>query len=404
MESVYNKTFTPLNAGHLWKGRSEVVDTYNVACVSCASDTNGLLSLLQSQNDINYDFAGLYDIVGGTSFNVNEKLKAKYFRVMFENTSETNQTYLRLTTFYKNDVRDDLSVNVTNAELSCILSNVDVSGGALNVNVVSGGGGSGGGLVQVQGYSGTNWENITSSSNKLNVTDSATTSLNNKIFNSVTGDTEAIKVYTVNSSGGALEAIVPSNPTSNVNVSASTYTDGSGVVHYPLESQSNLFAFNSSSGNYESVGITTTGSLLKTQACVHTATGQDISGTVINLVRGLNIYDVGQENLGSYGNIANNITLTSVTAGTALNINNSYMNESVLVYEDTSTTLTTSILVQVSNDNTNWQTLTALYPVVGESTKRFSSSKLCLKAFKYIRLYNNGVASYTNIICSLYSS
>jgi hypothetical protein len=144
MESVYNKTFTPLNAGNLWKGRSEIVDVYNIANVSCASDTNGLLSLLQSQNDINYDFANLYDIVGGTPFNISEKLKAKYFRVVFENTSVTNQSYLRISTVYKNAVQDNLLTSIPALE-ACIVDNqvacsienftVDISGQSVYSNI-----------------------------------------------------------------------------------------------------------------------------------------------------------------------------------------------------------------------------------------------------------------------------
>jgi hypothetical protein len=110
MDSVYNNTFVPLNAGGLWQGRAEVVNKYNVACVSCASDTDGLLSLLQSQNDINYDFAMSYNITAGIPFNLNDRIKAKNYRVMFENTSASNQTYLRITTTYKDDIRDNLDI------------------------------------------------------------------------------------------------------------------------------------------------------------------------------------------------------------------------------------------------------------------------------------------------------
>jgi hypothetical protein len=138
MDSVYNNTFIPLNAGALWQGRAEVVNKYNVACVSCASDTDGLLSLLQSQNDINYDFAGLYNITGGTPFNINDRIKAKNYRVMFENTSNTNQTYLRITTTYKDDIRDNLDIRSLDSDkdtLSIPALNNCITDGKINVNV-----------------------------------------------------------------------------------------------------------------------------------------------------------------------------------------------------------------------------------------------------------------------------
>jgi len=154
MDSVYNNTFTPLNAGALWQGRAEVVNKYNVACVTCSSDTNGLLSLLQSQNDINYDFAESFNIVGGTPFNINDRIKAKNYRVMFENTSGSNQTYLRITTTYKNDIREVLQTSIPSLE-ACIVDNqlvcsienvtvsgvvVDISGQTINTNLRDGSG------------------------------------------------------------------------------------------------------------------------------------------------------------------------------------------------------------------------------------------------------------------------
>lgn len=459
MESVYNKTFTPLNAGDLWKGRSEIVDLYNIACVSCASDTDGLLSLLQSQNDINYDFASLHNIVGGTPFNINEKIKAKYYRVMFENTSVTNQTYLRLTTVYKNAVQDNLDVTISNdsinvsgktqfydgeswvnasssnigvlntfddvgntylaaintkipADLTVFGNRLFVDNGAsivdnaMNVNVVSGGGG-GGGLVQLQGYEGTGWADLTATSGKLNVNDSSTTSLDGKVFNATTVDTEAIKVFTVNSSGGGsstIQAVLPNAPTVAVPLSASTWTDSTTLVHYPLETQSNIFGLNTTTGDYEPVAISATGNQLVTQSRTHTANGLDVFGTVVNTVRGLNIYNVGNDNIGGYANISNNVTITSGSNSSSLNINNTYMNESVLLYRDSSVSLSTAVVVQVSTDNTNWMNLTTLYPVVSETGKRNASVVLKLKAFQYIRILNVGVASYDNVYCSVFSS
>jgi hypothetical protein len=747
MESVYNKTFTPLNAGDLWKGRSEIVDLYNVAGVSCASDTNGLLSILQSQNDINYDFAELYTIVANTPFTINQGIKAKYFRVMFENTSMTNQTYLRLQTIYKNTVQDNLSVNVTNpsfaitgdidnnnnisnqrmlydlntlnitmyadsintaivdpygrdgwywtnnvagitamsnlywysntpgvfnqanitkgnlsfynilnidsvvnerclpyatiyskptgvndavpgfyhsrwtyqinytdnklysaesvmivvgnndrfADISpktrrinlgltavngeglasevvqfitlhtdaseltvineqsyliqyagiydldgnnynhfqftnslekvtqinngdvdgvqCVLKNVTTTGNSLNVNITGGGGGGGGGLVQIQAYNGLAFENLTSGmgvlntfdntvntslgsindklpsnlttfgdnllvdigvtktsgaldcnivsggtggglvqiqgfneftpgfediksiNNSLYVYDSNSYAINSKVFSATTVDTEAIKVFTVNSSSSTIQAVIPEFPSVGVPLSASLYVDTAipANTHYQLETQSNLYGqdllstvnmpvainpsmnglicqsnmwgFNPTNSLYEPVAVSATGNQLVTQSRTHTANGQDIFGTVINSVRGLNIYNVGNgENIGSIGNIWNNLTLAAGASTTTFDINNLYLNESVFIYEDTSTTATGGINIDVSFDAVNFCNLATLFPIVSTATKRTVSCVLKLKAFKSIRCVNLGTGSVLNATISIFSS
>jgi len=58
--------------------------------------------------------------------------------------------------------------------------------GGLNVNIVGGGGGGSGGLVQIQGYSGTGWVNITATDGALNTNDTIThtklTDIDNKLY------------------------------------------------------------------------------------------------------------------------------------------------------------------------------------------------------------------------------
>jgi hypothetical protein len=755
MDSVYNNTSVALNAGQLWQGRGESATKFNVASVTCACDSNGLLSLLQSQNNINYEFAESYQISANTPFNINQKIQARYFKAVFENTSMTNQTYLRIQTIYKDDIRDNLIVRVPVLE-ECIVND------KLNVNVVSGG--DGGGLVQIQGYNGEDWENVsvamgnlavndyqgntkldtlidkklnydvdnvsvnkvvepitydlnslgatmyadsintaypdpygrdgwywsntlatgasnvywysntqtqvsqnlmtkqqmdcvfvilaldrvqpnivlpflnfyspptgqndirplfahsfwtytidttvsrlnageivmlyfgdaekisnlrpelrrvplilnstggealqteniafislnTDSGNKpigsiqyliqnagfhytvtdkiveyefnnslkriaelnlsgavsaggqpninvnvntggfelsvdpnnnlkvidntlnnkinssnevpsaiqvyqvnssesstttsqtqffdggqwvnasatqagslntvskiqgtdgtnfqylkcsepgvLETSDASTTALNDKINNNATYPT-AIDVVVLSGGGGGgggdgiIQGTTPANPTVGLNLSCSVYNDGTDN-HNVLETQSNVYGYNSATGVYQPIGVHAT-NMLRTQACVHTASGQDIAGTVINTVRGLNIYDVGNENLGTFGNILNGTSLTTLTASNGLYINKTYLNESVIVYEDTNTTNTGGIVVQVSQDDITYYTLATLFPVTSQAGKRATSSKLLLKPFNYIRILNNSGATYNSVICSLFSS
>ena len=307
--------------------------------------------------------------------------------------------------------------------------------GAINVNIVSGGSGSS--LVQIQGYEGTGWANLTSTSGALNTTDSATTSLDGKIHSATLVDTEAIKVYQVNSSSSSsnIQAVLPSAPTVPVPLSATTYNDGT-YDHYSLETFDNtlnskihsatlvdteaikvyqvnssggsgglvqLQAYNTSTSAYEDLRTTATGGLLQVQARTHDYSGNDISSTVVNTIRGLNVNVIGNDNLGSIGNIYSG-TLTTGSASTGINIANTYLNNCILMYEDASTSLTTGLAVQVSTDNTTYYTLCVLYPTTAQSGKRAVSSALKLKPFPYIRILNIGVSSYTSIVCSLFSS
>lgn len=241
------------------------------------------------------------------------------------------------------------------------------------------------------------------SDNDLRVVD---TTLNNKINNNATYPT-AIDVVVLSGGGGGggdgiIQGTTPANPTFGLNLSCSVYNDGTNN-HNTLETQSNVYGYDSATGVYQPIGVHAT-NMLRVQSNVHTASGAEISGTVINTIRGLNTYDVGNENLGSFGNIVNGTTLTTLTASSGFFINKTYLNESVIVYEDTNTALTGGIVVQVSQDDTTYYSLATLFPVTSQAGKRATSSKLLLKPFNYIRILNNSASTYSNVLCSLFSS
>lgn len=343
--------------------------------------------------------------------------------------------------------------------------------GTIDVNVVSGGGGSGG-VVQIQGYQGTGWANLTSTSGALNTTDSATTSLDSKVHNATTGDTDAIKVYTVNggSSSSTIQAVLPSAPTNAVPLSATTYNDGT-YDHYPLETYDKVlndkvfnatlvdteaikvYTVNASGGGsgglvqiqgfdtgttYQDIHATINGStysldtnitnasldvhcygssngtdfhhlktdangVLNTHSMVQDAGGNDINSTVVNTVRGLNVNVVGNSNLGTRGNVFTG-TLTTLQITTAFAINNEYLNNCVLTYEDASTTQTSIINIQASNDGTNFVVIGTLQPANALSSRRTAFATLKLKAFTHIRIQSGATVSLTNVVCSLFSS
>jgi hypothetical protein len=367
-----------------------------------------------------------------------------------------------------------------------IKDNLLGTGGGINVNVISGGGGGSGGLVQIQGYNGVDWENVsvgmgslsvsdykihnatdgdteaiktqvtnsvttqlqayegtgwanlTSTSGALNTTDSATTSLDGKVFNATGDYTEAIKVYTVNggSSSSTIQAVLPSAPTTAVPLSARTYNDGT-YDHYQLETYDNVLntkifnatlvdteaikvytvngggggsgglvqlqAYNSSTSAYEDLKTTTTGSLLQVQARTHDYAGNDIGSTVVNTVRGLNVNVVGNTNLGTRGNVYTG-TLTTLQVTTAVAINNEYGNNSVITYQDASTSSTAFINIQASVDGTNFVVIGTLQPANVLSSARTAFATLKLKAFTHIRIQSGSSTSLTSVVCSLFSS
>lgn len=138
MDSVYNNTSIPLNAGDIWEGKSESVSKFSVAMVSCISDTSGSLQLYFSQNNVDFDFVKQYEPKPGQPFVINQKVEAKWFKAKFINISTVNQTYLRLTTIYKDDIRSDLDIRPLNSEKDTIgIPSLEecITDGKLNVNV-----------------------------------------------------------------------------------------------------------------------------------------------------------------------------------------------------------------------------------------------------------------------------
>jgi outer membrane murein-binding lipoprotein Lpp len=102
----------------------------------------------------------------------------------------------------------------------------------------------------------------------------------------------------------------------------------------------------------------------------------------------------------------NNIRSGSLTAGassTGLEINNEYGNESVISYEDTSTTVSAFISIHGSFDNITYFYIGVLQPVLVKTTLRQASAVLKLKGLKFIRITNEHTATVSGIRCTLFS-
>jgi hypothetical protein len=105
---------------------------------------------------------------------------------------------------------------------------------------------------------------------------------------------------------------------------------------------------------------------------------------------------------GSLNNIHSG-TLGAGANSAGLNINNEWGNESVISYEDTSTTVTAFISVHGSFDNTTFFYIGVLQPVLVKTTLRQASAVLKLKGLKFIRITNEHTATVSGIRCTLFS-
>jgi len=107
---------------------------------------------------------------------------------------------------------------------------------------------------------------------------------------------------------------------------------------------------------------------------------------------------------GTYNNIVNNADLTASSFSSALFINNTCSNESVISYEDTSITQTSFISIYGGFDDTNYFYIGVLQPALIRANKRNASAVLKLKGLKYIKIYNeNTSVAVTAVKATLFS-
>jgi hypothetical protein len=99
--SVVNSTDIGLTAGATFSGTSEEVSLYDSVVVAVKTDQDGVLQIQFSNDDVNWDstlmrYYRTNQIEAPHRFTITRK----YVRVIFVNTSSSNQTYLRLQTVY----------------------------------------------------------------------------------------------------------------------------------------------------------------------------------------------------------------------------------------------------------------------------------------------------------------
>lgn len=101
MESVNNKTFTPLEAGRAYIGTYDKVDGYSSCVLSLISDQNCLITLYQSQNKSS-EYSSTYSYTSpNTQFTQSVSLTAPYVYFTVRNQGNVAQTKLNFTVIYK---------------------------------------------------------------------------------------------------------------------------------------------------------------------------------------------------------------------------------------------------------------------------------------------------------------
>lgn len=101
MESVNNKTFTPLQVGRAYIGTYEKVDAYSSCVFSIISDQDCLITMYQSQNKTNEYSVSYSYTTPNMQYTMPVQLTAPYVYFVVRNEGNVAQTKLNFTVIYK---------------------------------------------------------------------------------------------------------------------------------------------------------------------------------------------------------------------------------------------------------------------------------------------------------------
>jgi hypothetical protein len=125
MESVNNKSFTPLEAGRAYIGLSDRVESYSSCVVSLISDQPCVITMYQSQNKtLEYVETYAYTDVGN-QYIQDILLSAPFVYFTVRNQGVQSQTYLQFTVIYKTAYPPSTfgeSVNISDSNGANLLS------------------------------------------------------------------------------------------------------------------------------------------------------------------------------------------------------------------------------------------------------------------------------------------
>lgn len=96
MSGNLNRRFIPIDAEETWTGTFEEVRNNIYAIVSGKTDRNGTIFIDHSTNSQTVDFTHTFYVHAATEFRFVAPIDSRFIRLRFTNTSESNQTYLRV--------------------------------------------------------------------------------------------------------------------------------------------------------------------------------------------------------------------------------------------------------------------------------------------------------------------
>jgi hypothetical protein len=271
----------------------------------------------------------------------------------------------------------------------------------------------------IYGWNGSSWERVeVNSGNQLEVEVkntapiSVTTDISGQYVN-VANNTDPA-TSTKQDAGNTLLTDIKTNTTQEAG--AFSYSKALPVVLTTYEGGASLNAVGSQSGNVK-VYIDDANPDFVVNSGMATGAKQDAQTALLSSMDGkitacntdaVIVSSVVQtaaadvNNKGSYGNVANNVTINSGAQSGAADIAD--MNNVSLVYQDTATSSIDGLDVLVSGDGVNYDTITQLYPTTNTAgTIRYAYYQAPLGGLTHIKIENtSSTDNYTNVKCSVW--
>jgi hypothetical protein len=183
-----------------------------------------------------------------------------------------------------------------------------------------------------------------------------------------------------------------------------------------MSSTTGILAFDTTNNHYRKLVCNTSGELkveqsgsptLPTGASTLTEQQSQTThlATLANTVNagGEQKVSVSSENFGTHNNLANNITLNAGATTSSLNISEIAFGN--LFYEDSTTSSTEGLEIEVSVDNTNWYSWGVILPYTSGAVRKENVPNASAHGIRYIRLKNlSSTVNYTNVNATITGS
>lgn len=137
--NTVNSSDVPLNSGETFIGTSSDVSNYSSMTISVLTDTNSTIYVQFSTDETNWDSNLNFEIIENVSFTTTILINRKYTRVVLTNTSNSNQSFLRLQVLTGNQITDNIArsgmVSSDNSSTTLLENNETFTGLATDVSL-----------------------------------------------------------------------------------------------------------------------------------------------------------------------------------------------------------------------------------------------------------------------------